>query len=121
MYFCTDSSSRSVLNTSAKVSSGLSSVSATRLAVTQLVPVVQKLFKAGLASSTKKVYATGCKHYIEFCMSTQLSPFPTSEYNLQLFVGSLYQEGLSHGTIKSYLAAIRYDRFLRIWGTPAST
>ena len=37
-------------------------------------------------------------------------PFPTLEYNLQLSVRSLYQEGLSHGTIKSYLAAIRFEQ-----------
>lgn len=73
---------------------------------------------AGLASSTKKVYATGCKRYIEFCTFTQLLPFPTSEYNLQLFVGSLHQEGLTHGTIKSYLAAIRFEQIAQNLGNP---
>ena len=73
---------------------------------------------AGLATSTKRVYATGYKRYTTFCDCTQLAPFPASESTLQLFVSYLHQEGLSFGTIKSYLAAIRFEQIAQNLGNP---
>ena len=54
------------------------------------------------------MYQSGERRYRGFCESARLTPFPTSEKILMLFVASLHQAKLAHGTIKSYLAAIRY-------------
>lgn len=45
-------------------------------------------------------------------------PFPVSEKGLLLFVGFLYKEKLAPGTIKSYLAAVRYEQISRGLGNP---
>ena len=47
-----------------------------------------------------------------------MAPFPTSEPTLLLFVGFLHQEKLAPGTIKSYLAAVRYEQISRGMGNP---
>ena len=116
--FCSGPQNELSSNTSSRVSCGAPGAAAARLVVTQLVPVVQKLFVAGLATSTKRVYATGYKRYTTFCDCTQLAPFPASESTLQLFVSYLHQEGLSFGTIKSYLAAIRFEQIAQNLGNP---
>ena len=41
-----------------------------------------------------------------------------SENTLLLFVGHLHQWSLSHGTIKSYLAAVRFEQITRGMGNP---
>jgi hypothetical protein len=56
--------------------------------------------------------------YESFCTLFKLNPYPTSEKILSLFVGYLYMEGLAPGTIKSYLAAVRYDQVTRGFGNP---
>ena len=73
---------------------------------------------AGIAPSTRKVYSTGGRRYEDFCTLSKLKPYPTSEKILALFVGHLYMEGLAPGTIKSYLAAVRYDQVARGLGNP---
>ena len=75
-----------------------------------MVPIVHKLFSAGLAPSTSKVYASGQKQYLIFCDSAKLSPFPASENTLMLFVAFLHSKSLAPGTIKGYLAAMRFHQ-----------
>ena len=87
--------------------------------VTQLVPVVQGLFTAGLAESTRKAYQAGGIRYSKFCREAGLTPYPASEEVLLFFIAHLHQEKLAHGTIKSYLAAIRYGQIQRGMGNPA--
>ena len=76
----------------------------------ELVPVVHQLVAAGIAPSTAKTYMSGQNQYLKFCEKYYLQPFPTSESALTLFVAYLHQKALSPGTIKSYLAAIRYHQ-----------
>ena len=64
------------------------------------------------------MYESGGKRYLKFCDKAQLTPFPTSEKILLLFVGYLHQERLAHGSIKSYLAAVRYEQICRGMGNP---
>ena len=97
---------------------GPSGTSAAGLDFPRLVPVIQDLFSAGLAESTKRVYKTGKGRYIQFCDNLKLVPFPTLENTLLLFVCHLHQQSLSHGTIKSYLAAIRFEQITRGMGNP---
>jgi len=70
-----------------------------RLDITGLVPIVHKLFTAGLAPSTKRAYKSGGKCYYKFCMLARLATFPTFETILLLFVGFLHREKLVHGMI----------------------
>ncbi len=78
------------------------------LGVTDLVSTVSELFAAGLAESTHRAYESGCKRYIEFCKGVEWDPFPVSEDSLCLFVVKLFRDGLSAGTVKSYLVAVRH-------------
>ena len=39
-----------------------------------------------------------------------LSPYPVTENTLMLFIAHLHNEGLSPGTMKSYLAAVRHEQ-----------
>ena len=89
-----------------------------RLDFSSLVPTVQELFAAGIANSMQRVYKSGEKHYIEFCNSFHLIPFPVSETRLSYFVAYLYKEGLKSGTAKSYLAAVRHAQTALGLGDP---
>ena len=80
---------------------------------------VQELFTAGLASATLKVYRTGTNRFNSFCVLYNINkPFPVSEFVLTHFVAFLYKEGLKVGTVKSYLAAIRYTQIALGLGNP---
>ena len=80
-----------------------------RLDISSLVPVVQELSAAGVAPSTRKVYGSDGRRYRAFCDQGSLQAYPVSEHGLMLFTAHLFTEKLSHGTIKSYLAAVCYD------------
>ena len=67
---------------------------------------VQQYLGNGIASSTKRMYASGVQHYIDFCTQTQCLPIPTSENTILLFVAHLAMQQLSHTSIKVYLSAM---------------
>ena len=83
-----------------------------------LVPVVQELSAAGIANSTRRVYRTGEGRYNKFCAQAGLPNYPASERVLMLFAAHLFNQQLSHGSIKSYLAAVRYAQICRGLGDP---
>ena len=89
-----------------------------RLDVARLGPVVQDLFTAGLAASTRRAYQSGSNRYGKFCQGASLTPYPATEEGLLLFIAHLHEAKLAHGTIKSYLAAIRYEQIRRGWDNP---
>ena len=64
------------------------------------------------------MYTSGGTRYRQFCGRADLIPYPTSEETLLLFVGYLHREKLSHGTMKSYLAAVRFEQISRGMGNP---
>ena len=72
-----------------------------------LVPTVRELFSAGIAKSIQRTYKSGSKRYVDFCCKFGLTPFPSME---TYFMAFLYNEGLSAGTVKSYLSAARYTQ-----------
>ena len=47
---------------------------------------------------------------MEFCTNLGLTPFPMTESVLTYFVAFLYKEGLTAGTVKSYLSAARHTQ-----------
>ena len=55
---------------------------------------------------------------MSFCSSLGASPYPVSEHQLSKFVAFMYQEGLSAGTMKSYLAAVRHAQIALGLGDP---
>ena len=54
-----------------------------------------------------------------FSSSIEASPYPVSEHHLSKFLTFVYQEGLSAGTMKSYLAAVRHAQIAMGLGDPA--
>jgi len=57
--------------------------------------------------STQKCYHAGQQCYIHFCTQLHLTPLPTSEHTLLLFVAQLALSGLAHTFIKVvYLSSI---------------
>ena len=68
---------------------------AARLDVCYLHTVVQQLFSAGLAESTKSTYRAGSNRYIKLCGEAGLSAYPAMERTLSLFVASLYIDSLA--------------------------
>ena len=80
--------------------------------------MVQQLAAAGIAPSTGRVYKTGQDRFIKFCEEAGLSAFPASEKVLMLFIAYLHTQKISHGTIKSYLVAVRYGHIFRGLGDP---
>ena len=73
----------------------------------------------GLAPSTRKVYQSGDARYMHFCRAAKSTPYPTTEETILLFIAHLHRNRLAHGTIKSYLATVRYGQIGRGLGNPA--
>ena len=73
-----------------------------------------------LAPSTKRVYATGQRRYLEFCKLHKLTSFPATENQLCIFVASLVEDGLQYSSIKGYLSAIRRLQIAQGFGDPFS-
>ena len=84
----------------------------------RLEELARDLINDSLAPSTRRVYASGQKRYLEFCRNGGLSPFPLSEDQLCTFVAYLMDEGLQHNSIKGYLSAIRRLQIVRGLGDP---
>ena len=71
-----------------------------------------------MANSTQRVYKSGDKRYNEFCSNFCLTLYPVMETKLLYFVAYLFKDGLSAGTVKSYLAAVRHSQIARGLGNP---
>ena len=55
---------------------------------------------------------------MSFCSAIASSPYPVTEHQLSKFVAFMYQEGLSAGTMKTYLAAVRHAQISMGLGDP---
>jgi len=74
-----------------------------------LEEVVQRYFENGLAPSTRRTYQAGINKFVKFCAFYNINtPLPVSQSLLCSYISHLAISGLAHGTIKTYLAAIRY-------------
>ena len=69
---------------------------------------VQQYIEADVAPSTRRTYQCGIRKFTNFCISYDYDILPVSQDTLCLFVAHLANEGYSHQTIKTYLAAVRY-------------
>ena len=79
--------------------------------ITQVdLPLLQhkatEFYTNGLATTTRSTYTAGQSRFITFCRAIKTSPMPASEATL--IASHLATQGISHTTIKVYLAAIRY-------------
>ena len=82
-----------------------------RLALPQLDSLIQFYFEQGLSSSTHRTYTTGINRFNKFCTDHHInSPFPLSQSLLCYYVSYLADQGLSTGTIKVYLSALRHKQ-----------
>ena len=97
----------------------ISAARTTILDLSSLDSTVHRLFKAGLAASTQKVYGTGSRQYINYCDLYAVSnPFPVAENTLIHFASYLYTERVKAGTIKSYLVAVKHAQISLGLGDP---
>ena len=71
-----------------------------------------------MSGSTKRVYASGRKRYLEFCKQAGVVEFPLAESQLCTYVAYLADQGLRHSSIKGYLSAIRRDQIIHGLGDP---
>ncbi len=71
-----------------------------------------------LAKSTQRTYRSAEKRYVAFCTMHHISPLPVDEKTLCRYVASLASDGLRHGSIKGYLAAIRQVSIQQDEGDP---
>ncbi len=76
-------------------------------------------FSAGIAASTKKSYESCSEKYARFCREKGVTPYPTSESRVCDFVAHLFEEGLAGGSVKVYLAAIRFTQIALGLGAPS--
>ena len=68
---------------------------------------MEELFQKGIAPATERLYGAGARRYSRFCKTYRRRPILATEGTLCKFVAHLTREGLSHGTAKSYLSAVR--------------
>ena len=80
--------------------------------------MVRQLVDNSIAPSTKRSYECGQKRYHQFCTTHKFLSYPLSENVACLYVAFLAEQNLSHGTIKSYLSAIRRGQIVRGLGDP---
>ncbi len=79
------------------------------MVIPELEAAVQHYFTRGLAPSTHKTYKSGITKFIQFCNQYHVaSPLPVSQSLFCYFAAYLATSGLSPGTIKTYLAAVRH-------------
>ena len=80
----------------------------TRLGLSVLDRIVLQLAECGIAESTKKVYESGQRRFLTFCQQHSRNPLPATEVLLCHFVAFLASSGLSYGSVRSYLSAVRH-------------
>ena len=80
--------------------------------------IIRELFNAGLAQATLRAYKSGCDKYVRVCKEVGVNPFPATEESASLFVVALYRKGLAGGSVKSYLAAVRFSQIALGLGDP---
>ena len=80
-----------------------------RLGLRHLDTLVQEYLVKGLSQSTRAVYSSGWRKYLEFCAAFSIHPLPITEYSQASFAAYLAGK-LNWKTIRSYLAATRFYR-----------
>ena len=90
-----------------------------RLDKRQLDEAVESLLSRSVSASTLRTYKAGGRRFAEFKAGLGESPLPASEAHLCEFVAQLEADGLTHGTMKSYLAAVRHFHIRKGWGDPS--
>ena len=86
--------------------------------ISQLEEMVRVFIDSSIAPATAQVYATSQRRYLAFCRSSRLTPLPTSEHQLCLYVAHLASGGLQHSSIKGYLSAVRRLQIVCGMGDP---
>ena len=89
------------------------------MGLSELDEVVLFYCQQGVAESTRKTYATASRAYARFCNDYNVPvPFPTTEYIMCCFVSSLAARDLSAGTIKTYIAGVKFEQISRGFPSP---
>ena len=69
---------------------------------------VSQLINQGIAPNTARVYNSAQSRFIKFCNNYNLSPLPLTENTICLFISYLFNQKLTHSTMKTYLSGIRH-------------
>ena len=77
-----------------------------------------EFFTKGQAKSTLKSYQSGIRRYESFCARLNRPTLPAREETLSAFVAALAKEGVSHTSLKVYLAAVRHYQIQNGQGDP---
>ncbi|MCG8625194.1 MAG: site-specific integrase [Proteobacteria bacterium] len=77
-----------------------------------------EFFTKGLAKSTQKSYQSGIRRYESFCARLNRPTLPAREETVSVFVAALAKEGVSHTSLKVYLAAVRHYQIQNGQGDP---
>jgi hypothetical protein len=75
--------------------------------VEELGSVADRLVGSGLKASTMKTYASAQRSYLSFCDEHDLTPLPSSDAVLLLYVAFLHKRGLKGSSIRVYLSGVR--------------
>ena len=90
---------------------GLTGTQARHTTTTIDLPLLQQqaqyYYANSLAINTQSTYSAGQLRFQSFCHSIKATYMPISEPTLILFATHLASEGITHATIKVYLAVIR--------------
>ena len=68
---------------------------------------VLRYYVAGLSTSTHRTYQAAERRYLSFCNSFSIPALPATEANLCYFAACLAQQGLTEGSIRTYLSGVR--------------
>lgn len=85
--------------------------------VARLEGVAEDLITNSLAPSSRKAYRAGQSQFVQFCHRLRVPPLPAQEPVLILFVAQLSLR-LAHGSVRSYLSAIRHMHLAQGFGDP---
>ena len=72
-----------------------------------LTHTARELIHGGIHPSTRKVYDSAQRQYIQFCNQYGLQILPASENTILLYIAHMYLKSLKASTMKVYLASIR--------------
>ena len=67
------------------------------------------------------MYKSAINRFSAFCSNYVTQPFPVNEQLLCRFIAALAREGLTPGTIKTYLAGVRHAQIIRGLPEPRET
>ena len=77
------------------------------ITVDTLSQTAEHLVRSGVRPSTRRLYDSAQKQYLQFCDNYGLLSLPASEQTLLMYIAHLYIRNLKSSTIKVYMSSVR--------------